>query len=82
MNHLILCCTRLPCFLPRTKGSNFCDFLFVSFDDKTLRKWGLILTPLHLEKPKLHAILASLSAIGLKGSKCFLLGEQILSFKS
>ena len=48
------------------KGSSFCDFLFAALDDVVLPKWDLPLTLLHSERPKLHRVLAVLSAVGLK----------------
>ena len=55
----------LPCFAAIfTKVNNFCDFLFASLDCVALSEWDLFLTQLHSERPKLHTILAFLSAIG------------------
>ena len=48
-----------------SKGNNFSDFLLASLDDIAIRKWCLFLTLLHSEQPKLHRVLAVLSAIGL-----------------
>ena len=48
------------------KGNNFFDFLFHSLNEEALPKSGLQLTLLHSERPKLYAILAFLSVIGLK----------------
>ena len=49
------------------KGNSFCDFLFASLDE--IDPWATrsLLTLLHSERPKLHAILAFLNVIGLKG---------------
>ena len=48
------------------KGNNFCEFLFASLDIVALPKWDILLTLMHSEWPKLHRVLAFLSAIGLK----------------
>ena len=55
-----------------TKGNNFCEFLFAPFGDKkTLPNRSLLLTLLHLERPKLYGVLTVLSAIRLKERICF-----------
>ena len=58
-------------FVVFTEGNNNCDFLFAYLDEEALVKWGLFLTLLHSERPKLHRVLAFLSAIGLKENICF-----------
>ena len=46
---------------------NSCSFFL---EAKAFSKRGLLLTLLHSERPKLHAILVFLSAIGLKERIC------------
>ena len=48
------------------KSNNVCDLLFAYTDSLVLPNWGLLLTQLHSERPKLYTIFAFLSAIGLK----------------
>ena len=78
----ILRCMDSPPYLSAIfeKGDNFYDFQFSCRDRVALPVWGLVLTLLHSERPKLHTILAFLSAVGLKGRICS--GQQIFSFKS
>ena len=66
-----------------TKGNYSCDLLFCSLDKGALpKKCSLHLILLHSKRPKLYAILAFLSAIGLNKKKCLLPEELILSTKS
>ena len=56
-------------FLRHLLLRNFCDFPCAFLDTEALLERGLLLTLLHLERPKLHTILAFLSATGLNEKK-------------
>ena len=62
------------------KGNNFHCFLFACLDDVDLRKWGLSLTLLHSERPKLYTILAFFECNRVKERIC--LAVQLLPFNS
>ena len=68
-------------FFPFIKGDKFCNFLFASPDEKkNIQNGGaLLFTLLQSERPKLHRVLAALSAIGLNKQKNLLTRKKIPS---
>ena len=60
------------------KGKQFLSLSVCLLDKPTLMEQGLLLTLLHSEWPKLHRVLAVLSAIGLKERiSSLLLGDPV-----